>query len=152
MKRVIPELLVGMQGAREAKNTLLVLAATNRPWDLDSAFLRPGRFDVAIHIPLPDQAARRAILKMQLSQVPGAEALDLDDLVRGSEGFSGADMVHLCERLKDHAIERIIEGEGEMLLTKADVEYALANVSSSVLPEDLRSIEKYRVGRMGGGI
>ena len=59
MKRIIPELLVGIQKAEESPNTLIVIAATNRPWDIDSAFLRPGRFRISVHIPLPDQESEK---------------------------------------------------------------------------------------------
>ena len=63
MKRLVPELLSQIQGFEKHDNTLLIIAATNRPWDIDSAFLRPGRFNTQIYIPLPDDAARQAIIK-----------------------------------------------------------------------------------------
>ena len=57
-KALVPEILAQMQGFKTSKNELLVLAATNRPWMIDSAFLRPGRFGIHIKVDLPDEAAR----------------------------------------------------------------------------------------------
>lgn len=149
MKRVIPELLVHIQDAHEAKNTLLVLAATNRPWDLDSAFLRPGRFDISIHVTLPNVAARRSIIEKHLAGVPCSHDLDLENMVERSQGFSGADMTRLCEKLKELAIERIIGGCETHCITNADAIDAFAQVTCSVDPRDLCGIERYHEQRTG---
>ena len=148
MKRLIPELLMAIQRAEESENTLIVIAATNRPWDIDSAFLRPGRFNIAIHIPLPDEAARGAMINSLISNIPCAEGLDIDKLVALTDGFSGADIVNLCERMKDRAIERIINDGGCELITDSDLEYAIGHTASSVRAEDLADIQRYKEGRM----
>ena len=144
MKRIIPELLVGIQRAEESENTIVVIAATNRPWDIDSAFLRPGRFKLSIHVPLPDTKARRGMIDSIMSQVPMAEDLDIDKIVELSEGFSGADIAEMCERFKDHAIERIINEGTEKFITNSDVERVMEYTHSSVQDEDLRKIAKYK--------
>ncbi len=146
MKRVIPELLVGIQNAEESENTLIVIAATNRPWDIDSAFLRPGRFNLRIHVPLPDEAARIAIIDSVISKVPCSEDLDVERIARLCDGFSGADIVNACERMKDSAIERIIGDGGEEFITNGDVDLVLSRTKSSVRKEDLAEIEQYREG------
>ncbi len=144
MKRIIPELLIGIQSAEESKNTLIVIAATNRPWDIDSAFLRPGRFHTAIHIPLPDTLSRKAIIEARISDVPKADDLDIDRIAQLSDGFSGADIVEACEKLKDHAIERIIAKGDEPFITNDDVSYVFQHIQSSVQAEDLIGIEAYK--------
>lgn len=148
MKRIIPELLVGIQNAEESENTLIVIAATNRPWDIDSAFLRPGRFSISVHIPLPDAEARRAIIDSVISKVPSAADLDIERIVEKTDGFSGADIVNACERMKDRAIERIIGEGGAELITNDDVANVLSHTRSSVRAEDLAGIERYRAGQL----
>lgn len=144
MKRIIPELLVEIQKAEESENMLIVIAATNRPWDIDSAFLRPGRFKLSICVPLPDAKARKAMIDAIMAEIPHAEDLDMERIVMQSEGFSGADVVELCEQLKDCAIARVIHGEGEAFITNRDVSVVFETVHSSVNAEDLRAIETYR--------
>ena len=144
MKRIIPELLVNIQNASEGEGTVLILAATNRPWDIDSAFLRPGRFNRSIHVPLPDRESRLAMIESELSEVPTSDELSLELIADMSEGFSGADVMEVCERLKDSAIGRIIRGEGEEIITNEDARGVLERLYSSVRRDDLERIEEYR--------
>ena len=144
MKRVIPELLVGIQQAEQSENTTVIIAATNRPWDIDSAFLRPGRFKLSVHVPLPDDKARRAMIESIILDVPCAEDLDVEKIVELSEGFSGADIASVCEQLKVSAIERIINGSEDEFIKNSDVERVFTHACSSVQAEDLRNIEEYR--------
>jgi SpoVK/Ycf46/Vps4 family AAA+-type ATPase len=75
---------------------LVVLAATNRPDLIDPALLRPGRFDLVIEMPMPDLAARAAMLAVHLRRMPLAPDLDLRRLLEATEGFVGADLAGLC--------------------------------------------------------
>jgi len=106
MKRVVPELLAQIQGFEKNENNLIVIAATNRPWDIDTAFLRPGRFDRSIYVPLPDEEAREAIITNKLKSIPCDEYLDINRIVALTNGFNGADVSNFCEKLKDLAITR----------------------------------------------
>lgn len=144
MKRVIPELLVQIQRAEKSENTLIIIAATNRPWDIDSAFLRPGRFNLSICVPLPDEAARRALINSILNEIPTAEDIDIERIVDKSKGFSGADIVEVCERLKECAIDRIINDGSDEFISNDDVSRVLEYAKSSVREEDLMGVEKYR--------
>src|SRR5690606_24131527 len=76
---------------------LLILAATNAPWHLDSAFRRPGRFDRIIFIPPPDFEARVAILKVMLRDKP-IESIDYETLAKKTDNFSGADLKAVVDR------------------------------------------------------
>src|SRR6185436_822702 len=81
MQRVVPQILQGVEGFdKKAGRPILLMGATNVPWQLDPAMLRPGRFDQKIYIPLPDLAARRKMLDIHLSKRPVAEVVNLDAL------------------------------------------------------------------------
>ncbi len=144
MKRIIPELLIEMQRSQDGENTLIVIAATNRPWDIDSAFLRPGRFKLSIHVPLPDADARRAMIDSMLNNIPKDDNLEVEKIVQLSDGFSGADIVEVCEKLKDCAIDRIINEGGEGIVVNGDIDLVFASARSSVQAEDIAAIDSYK--------
>jgi len=83
---------------------VFVLAATNHPWDVDSALRRPGRLDRMLLVLPPDLPARRALLETTLRSRP-QENLDLDTLAAKTDRYSGADIVHLCEAATEQALE-----------------------------------------------
>jgi len=102
-RHLINQFLNELDGATDANEGVLVLAATNAPWHLDPAFRRPGRFDRIIFVPPPDAPAREAILKLMLKGKP-AEAMDLKKVANKTDGFSGADL----RALVDHAVENAL--------------------------------------------
>src|SRR5688500_2088561 len=93
-EQTLNKLLVEMDGF-EAKEGIILIAATNRPDVLDPALLRPGRFDRQIVVPNPDVVGREKILKVHVRKVPLAPDVDLKVLARGTPGFSGADLMNL---------------------------------------------------------
>lgn len=93
-EQTLNQLLVEMDGFTQGQN-VVVLAASNRADVLDPALLRPGRFDRHIQVPLPDKAARAEILAEHARKVPLASDVSLDELARGTVGFSGADLSNL---------------------------------------------------------
>jgi transitional endoplasmic reticulum ATPase len=99
MQRVVPQLLQEVEGfGKKAGRPLLLMGATNVPWQLDPAILRPGRFDEKIYIPLPDLPGRRKMLDLYLSHRPVAPQVNLDTLAAELDGYSGADIKYLCDR------------------------------------------------------
>jgi len=86
-----------MDGIEELRR-VVVLGATNRLDLIDPALLRPGRFDLQLQLELPDRASRRQILAVHTRKRPVAEDVDLEVLAAGTDGFSGADLRHLCNR------------------------------------------------------
>ncbi|MCC6045542.1 MAG: CDC48 family AAA ATPase [Ignisphaera sp.] len=111
--RIVNQLLTEMDGI-EALRGVVVIGATNRPDLLDPALLRPGRFDRIIYVPPPDLKARYEILKIHTRKIPLAEDVDLVELSRKTEGYSGADlealvreavMLALREDIKPRPIE-----------------------------------------------
>ncbi|WP_373699572.1 ATP-dependent zinc metalloprotease FtsH [Neisseria dentiae] len=93
-EQTLNQLLVEMDGF-ESNQTVIVIAATNRPDVLDPALQRPGRFDRQVVVPLPDIRGREQILKVHAKKVPLDESVDLVSLARGTPGFSGADLANL---------------------------------------------------------
>jgi len=93
-EQTLNALLVEMDGF-EANSGMIVIAATNRPDVLDSALLRPGRFDRQISIDLPDLKGRTDILKLHARKVKMAETVNLELVARGTPGFSGADLANM---------------------------------------------------------
>ncbi len=103
MAPIVNVLLTEMDGMAAQNDNLMVLAATNSPWRVDSALRRPGRFDRVLFVPPPDEAAREAILKIRLRDMP-AEAIDLKKLAKMTNLFSGADLRAVVERSSEKAI------------------------------------------------
>lgn len=99
-RQLINQFLVELDGHEHSNEGLLILAATNAPWQLDSAFRRPGRFDRIIFVPPPDLAGRQAILDLLLKGKPVAQ-IDTAALAHKTPYYSGADLTALV----DHAIE-----------------------------------------------
>ena len=146
MNRVVGELLTQMQGVTdsEEEDKILLIAATNRPWDIDSAFLRPGRFDERIYVPLPDLEARKVIIRNSILGIPGHEEVDVEMLAQETEGFNGADVEYLCEKAKGIAIRRVIAGSMKnKKFTREDFDKAMKEVRSSVVKKDISRLEMW---------
>lgn len=146
MERSVPEFLAQMQGvgSSEEKNKILIIGATNKPWKLDGAFLRPGRFDEKIYVPLPDAQSRKKILGHRMNGVPIDENLNVDVIVQETEGYNGADMDYLCEKAKENAIRRSIwDASATRVITNEDFEQAYNIIKSSVLQSDREEMEKW---------
>lgn len=106
--RVLNQLLTEMDGIGAKKN-VFVIGATNRPDQIDSALMRPGRLDQLIYIPLPDQGSRVSVLKSALKRSPLAPDVDLAKIADVTNGFSGADLTEICQRACKLAIRESIE-------------------------------------------
>ncbi len=142
---LVPEILAEMQGinATKSKSTILVIAATNKPWSIDSAFLRPGRFDEKILITLPDFEARKKLFEIQLSKVPVSDDLDYCYLASITEGLNGADIKEVCEKLKMNAIKDSLEKGVEQTIGMDDVEMIKDKIKSSVSHEDIEQLKTF---------
>ena len=95
-RQLINQFLSEMDGMQGQNDGLLILAATNAPWHMDTAFRRPGRFDRILFVPPPDLAARIDILRIHCSNKP-TQSLDLESIAKKTEGFSGADLRGIVE-------------------------------------------------------
>lgn len=90
---------------------VFIIGATNRPDQIDSALLRPGRLDQLIYIPLPDEASRLSILTATLRKSPVSPDVDLTYMAKATAGFSGADLTEICQRSAKLAIRQSIESD-----------------------------------------
>ncbi len=113
-ERMVGQLLLDLDGI-EALDDVVVLAATNRPDLIDRALLRPGRFDVIVELPLPDEASRLAILKVHCRRRRVAKDVSLERIAASTRGLTGADLEALCKRAALQAMRESVEkdpGEG----------------------------------------
>lgn len=106
MKMTLNQLLVEMDGF-EQNTGVIVIAATNFPQSLDQALIRPGRFDKQVDVPMPDIGGRKAILDLYSQSMPVGEDVDLEQIARGTPGFSGADLFNLINQA---AIKASVDG------------------------------------------
>jgi transitional endoplasmic reticulum ATPase len=148
MPRVISEFLAQTQSLGDSSSSaVLLLGATNEPWAIDEAALRPGRFDELIYVSLPDKAARLRLLEMAVAERPLAEGVDLPALAERLEGYSGADIAYICTRAGQRAFLDAIEQDRERVIELEDFDSALAVRSPSVTPEMIRRFERFRSER-----
>ena len=103
-RTLVNQLLAELDGSQSDNEGLFVLAATNHPWDVDTALLRPGRFDRLLLVLPPDEQARIGVLRYHLRDRPLA-GIDLKALARRCEHFSGADLAFLCDTAAQLAME-----------------------------------------------
>ncbi|NWX63986.1 KATL1 protein, partial [Promerops cafer] len=158
-RRVKSELLVQMDGVGGAlenddpSKMVMVLSATNFPWDIDEALRR--RLEKRIYIPLPTAKGRAELLKINLREVELDPDISLEEIAEKIEGYSGADITNVCRDASLMAMRRRINGltpeeiralskeELQMPVTKGDFELALKKISKSVSAADLEKYEKW---------
>jgi transitional endoplasmic reticulum ATPase len=138
MARVVPQFLAEMDGIDSKNDRILLMAATNIPWTLDPAVLRPGRFDFKCYIPQPDFEARKKIFEINLD-VPKEEQFDYNSLAKLTEGYSGADIRLICDEAKRLMFRREIEGTENILKTANMIE-----IQTRIRPSvDEKMMKKY---------
>lgn len=103
-RNVVNQLLAEMDTVGRDNEGVFVLAATNHPWDVDTALRRPGRLDRTLLVLPPDRPARESILRYHMRERP-ADRIDFDQIAAKTEDFSGADLAHLCESAAELAME-----------------------------------------------
>jgi len=131
-RALVDQLLQELDAIGAENEGLLVLAATNAPWDVDDALKRPGRFDRVVFVPPPDRPARLRVLELGLRRRP-VGALDLARLVDSTPLFSGADLTAVIERATDLAIDRALASGQDAPIEQAQLEAAVARVRPTTL-------------------
>lgn len=141
-KRVVTQLLGLMDGVAKSEG-VVVLAATNRPDDLDSALRRPGRFDREVRFGVPDRRGRLEILRILTRKMPFDEAVHLEEIADLAVGFVGADLKGLCQKAAYRALRRLNPGGTGMVLPEgaALVQQDFLDALKEVRPSVLRSVE-----------
>ncbi|MCC5994384.1 MAG: CDC48 family AAA ATPase [Candidatus Aenigmarchaeota archaeon] len=157
-RRIVATLLSLMDGLK-SRGKVIVIAATNRPNDIDPALRRPGRFDREIEVPVPDRNGRLEILKIHTRNMPLAKDVNLEEIADKTHGFVGADLMALCKEAAMSALRRVLpeirdklkEGEEvpkevleKLVVTKQDFENALRVVEPSAMREVLVEVPKVK--------
>jgi len=130
-ERVISQLLTEMDGI-ESLESVVIIAATNRPDILDPAVLRPGRFDRLIYVPAPDQKTLEQIFKIYTSNMPLDKTVNIQELTRTALGYSGADVEALCREAALNALRKSPEAKE---VTADDFTAAMENIKPSITPD-----------------
>lgn len=159
--RVINQILTEIDGVG-AKKSVFIIGATNRPDILDNAVTRPGRLDQLVYIPLPDYGSRLSIFNANLRKSPVEPGVDLEQMARSTEGFSGADIMEICQRAAKNAIRESVtfaqaqakkEAAGEEVdmdydpvpfIRKDHFEEAMSRARKSVSDKDIQQYEEYK--------
>lgn len=126
-RQVINQYLAELDGIRGSNEGLLILAATNAPWHLDSALRRPGRFDRMVFVPPPDQPGRAAILRLLLRGKPTTD-VDVDLLAKKTPDFSGADLKGVVDRAVEAKLREALRDGVPRPLTTRDLTTAAGQV------------------------
>ena len=127
---IVNQILSEMDGIESAEG-VFVLGATNRAELLDPALLRPGRFDYQIEVPLPDPVARKAIFIAHLKGKPLSADVKIEELVKLTNGFSGADIAEICRQAAWSAIRDAEFEADKVQLTMDNLERSLSDVSQT---------------------
>jgi SpoVK/Ycf46/Vps4 family AAA+-type ATPase len=133
MRTTVNQLLTELDGIGSRNEGVFVLAATNHPWDVDPALRRLGRLDRTLLVLPPDQEAREAIFRYHLRDRP-IENIDAARLAKRTDGYSGADIAHICDSAAEFALLESARSGQVRLISMADVERALGEVRPSIGP------------------
>jgi transitional endoplasmic reticulum ATPase len=130
-ERVISQLLTEMDGITTLQD-IVIIAATNRPDMVDSAVLRPGRFDRLIYVPEPDEKSRLQILKIYTKGMPISKDVDLNQITIATKYYSGADLESLCREAAMHSLRKNVNATE---VTMKDFLDALKEMGPSITPD-----------------
>ena len=175
-RKVMAEMLVQMDGVSGKldqedisieelkKNIVMVMGATNLPWDLDDALRR--RFEKRVYIPLPNSVGRREMFNINMKGIQVEDGIDMDKLVQLTDGYSGADIANVCREASLMQMRRKLMKTGGKLnftaiklnpsktlideldapVTQNDFELAIKNISKSVSQNDIKKYEEFTEG------
>lgn len=152
-KQLRSELLAQLQGiesyGKDNGNILFLIAATNKPWEVDSAFVRPGRFGTRVYVGLPDATARKYLIEHRLNKISTKGVVFIDDninvnsIVEKTNGYNGSDIANLLDRVEEISALRSIN-TGNKILSQSDFDKALSEITSSVQRDDIEKLLKWK--------
>lgn len=146
---VLTTLLNEMDGIETLKG-VTVLAATNKPQQLDLALLRPGRFDELLYVAPPDFSGREAIFRVRKKKMDFGDDVDIAKLAMLTEGYSGAELVSICEKAGQEVVEACKEsGNQELKVEMRHLENAIRGVKKQITVEMVESFLRW-AGGVGG--
>jgi SpoVK/Ycf46/Vps4 family AAA+-type ATPase len=146
--RVISQFLTELDGMPDAlakaKSSIVIVAATNRPDNIDPAVLRPGRIDRKVYVGLPELAERVAIAAIGLRKMPLGVNVSAEGIAARTVGYSGAEIVALC---KEAALQAINESTEAERIEERHVDVAVRKVTPRITPADIAWYLSWRGGR-----
>ncbi len=131
MRSAVNQLLLELDDISGGNEGVFLLAATNHPWDVDSALRRPGRFDRTLLVLPPDATAREGVFRYHLKDRPVA-GIELAKLAKQTDGYSGADIAHICETAAERALLDSVRLEEPRMIGTPDLEAAIGEVKPSL--------------------
>ncbi len=131
MRSAVNQLLLELDDISGGNEGVFLLAATNHPWDVDSALRRPGRFDRTLLVLPPDASAREGVFRYHLKDRPVA-GIELAKLARQTDGYSGADIAHICETAAEKALLDSVRLDEPRMIGTPDLEAAIGEVKPSL--------------------
>lgn len=144
MQRVVPQILQELEGFdRKSDRALLFVGATNKPWMLDEAMMRPGRLDSIIYVGLPDAPARMKLLEIHFGDRPLDDDVDFGTLCDSLEGYSGADIKNIIQQAAQIPFMEAIGGGDPRAIHLEDVQHVIRRTPPSVRQSDLVRYEKF---------
>lgn len=141
---LLTQLLTEMDGVEELRG-VVVVAATNRPEDLDPAILRPGRFDRVIYVPPPDQAARARLFEIELANKPLGPDVDCGRLAEITDGYSGADIMAICTTAAMDAVRETLSEGCDIPVTMKHLTERVRQTPPSISQDRLAQYEQMRM-------
>ena len=147
--RIVTQFLSDVGGFRESDNTLLILGATNKPWAIDEAVFRTGRFDEKLYIGLPDAEARLGMLSRAFKGVACEPSLDCAQWASRLNGYTGSDITGIARKARLAAFKRSVEDGSDPMVLESDLEGAVKVIPSSVTPAMIKQYENFNQQRFG---
>ncbi|MGC8979378.1 AAA family ATPase [Caldisericum sp.] len=141
--KILTQFLTELDGVEELKG-VIVIAATNRPDMLDSALMRPGRFDRVLYIPPPDSQARSSLFRKELSGKPVASDVDYEKLSALTENYSSADIASICNTAAMEAAKDTLRSGKKQLITMKMLENLIMKTPKSLTKEQIEIYESLK--------
>jgi SpoVK/Ycf46/Vps4 family AAA+-type ATPase len=143
-RQALSQLLMEIDGFQKMNN-VVVVGATNAPQLIDSALLRPGRFDKLIYMPLPDFNGRKSIFKIYLSKLPVSKSINIDALAEKTERYSGADIKALTENIAQIIAQEASSKHKVLEITQEDIMNAIRATKPSTSLSQIEDYSKFRM-------
>lgn len=151
-KQMRSELLAAIQGMdsyyEKKDNILFLIGSTNKPWEVDSAFIRPGRFGTRVYVGLPELESRKLIIKNKLDKIAEkkivkvSDDINVDEIGRLTEGYNCSDVNNLLNKVQEISVLRDIEIK-QKFICHDDFVKALSEIKSSVQQSDIKKIKEW---------
>ena len=141
--RRVNEFLQQIDGFVSKNPNLLILGSTNKPWDVDSAAMRSGRFSTKIYIPLPNYDDRLKIIKKYTKDIPLDYDVNLNEIARLTNYFSGADLFNLCDRAKQRPLVESFKSNNIINIKQEDFLREINYLKNTININEIKQYEDY---------